>query len=272
MKTIDRFAEAPLERIAAFVADPDPTDQGRVHQFRLAIKKIRFLIRLLEELKLDSGAVQQIKRKLKPIFKSAGKVREFQLFTDLVRPYDNDAPILTKALLDGAGREITWSSILFEKELRKFDDELTEQFQRHLKKVSHKYKPADMSGKIRHTLRWDMREWPLSHESLMKCDWHALRRDMKWVWAMVPLMSDEDRFSRSLNDMLRHTTELVGEWHDLFQCREWARSFIGKTGEDNEKEEVFFKVMDQRVEVAGSLFEKDYAALILHEEFNRYLS
>lgn len=272
MKTIDRFAGASLDRIAAFLDDPDPSDQGRVHQFRLAIKKIRFLVRLLEELDLDSGAVRRYKKELRPIFKSAGKVREFQLFAELVRPYFDMAPILTQALLDGASREITWSSILFEKELGNFDVDLTKDFEHSLKKAGHKNSPGDMSGKVRHALRTDMRKWPLSHESLRKADWHALRRDMKWVLAMVPLMREEDRFSRSLNDMLRHTTELAGEWHDLFQCREWTRSFRSKTIEADEKEEAFFIAMDQRTDAAGSLFEKDYAALILHEEFNRFLS
>lgn len=272
MKTIDRFAGASLDRITAFVEDPDPSDQGRVHQFRLAIKKIRFLVRLLEELGLDSGAVRRFKKSIKPIFKSAGKVREFQLFADLIRPYADVVPILTQALLDGTAGEITWSSIFFEKELGKFDADLTKELERSLKKIRHKFSRDNMSGKVRQALREDMGKWPLSHESLRKSDWHALRRDIKWVLAMVPLMSDEDRFSRSLRDMLRHTTELAGEWHDLFQCREWARSFCGKIDEDSEKKEAFFKLLDQRIDATGSLFEKDYAALILHEEFNRFLS
>jgi CHAD domain-containing protein len=272
MKTLGKYGGKAIERVINFLNKEEDHSQEELHQFRLALKRLRFISQLLVLLDLDSKHITAIVSEIRPIFKSAGRIREFQLFQQIVGHIMADSHPLTRFLLDEMKNEVAWAEIVFQKNILGTDQKLFQRFGDQLSRIDKHFPHEKMSKRIKKVIRKHMLKWPLSHDQLQAADWHMLRREMKWVLSVYPLLQAQDQFSRPLRDILKHTSELVGEWHDQFVCLEWCRENIPAQQFSDTEVGNWLAPLENNVASRANHFEKAYGVLTEQLEFNEFLT
>lgn len=272
MKALGVYGGKAIDKAVNFLNKEEDHSQEELHQFRLALKRLKFIAQLLVMLDLDNKHVQAIVGEIRPVFRSAGRIREFQLFQQMTGNLDSGEDTITIFLLDEMKNEVAWSEIVFQKNILSTDQKLFKRFGVQLHKIDKHFPPEKLSRRIRKVVRKTMLKWPLSHDQLLEADWHKLRREMKWVLAVYPLLREKDQFSRPLNDILKHTSELIGEWHDHFDCLSWCRESIPYKQFDESAVSTWLGPLENAVSSRATHFEKAYGVLTEQLEFNEFLT
>lgn len=177
-----------------------------LHDFRVELKKLRALLRFLQEV-YGKQEVKRIRKAVDAVFQEAGTLREQQLF--LLWLHTNRLGKLEKTYA-GEHRvpEISGALQQVLKSIRKKLSALLDQH-RKLVATTAQAVPEVYSTKLKYRIEKQLLQKPASAE------WHELRKLLKqWLYSVSWI---EKQRSTSLSELYRFSDQLqqaIGNWHD----------------------------------------------------------
>ena len=271
MKELHAYAFKAIQTAEAFLPAPEVPTPKQVHDFRLALKRLRFIFRLLRHIEPKNKQAKRFEKQIRPLFRAAGKVRELHLFSVLLDATKDTAPESVAHLQEKLRTEAAWAEILFMKEMREFNGQVFVEMDRMLDRTDKSWPPDKLSRAIRKWIRKTVQAWPLTREKLKATDWHELRRQIKLILALHPLMLFKDRYDKDLHIALDDLAERIGEWHDLHQCILWVREQTAERDAGMVQHDVLLDILDTRQEHYAIEFEQAYARFINRADFGELL-
>lgn len=199
-----------------------------IHELRVSIKNLRFYLQFLAGFTNTDKDSETILKEIKPLFKSAGKIRTASLNIELVNEKKGPSVYIDhlKKVKKKAGHQLKKSVKSFE----------TKHFRRSCKAAIDRLKTLSSKtvlneyalfiGKNERGIKNKLKSRTVGTETL-----HEIRREMKAIKA-IQKIGDE------INNVKRHQKKLtqledaVGKWHDKAILLEDVRAFAKKRGKD----------------------------------------
>ncbi|MFP4621789.1 MAG: CHAD domain-containing protein [Bacteroidales bacterium] len=236
-KYLDKFEKELLRAI-------NTEDEEAIHDLRVSIKKMRALFLFLSE-----AGIANIKsdyryfRKLKDIFKKAGKLREFHIHKNLLEKYrqrtGEDFPSLAHYLeeQEKAARQ-EWHDLMPGLKLRKLYHTADQ-----LHKIIEGVPPKKLNHKLYGFVKSRVDEcYDFMFEPHYENHLHQIRKYLKHIRFIIgqKIGSIHKRFDNEIDfSDTKKVEDILGEWHDRDEFRKFLDEFynqLDNTGQDEVSE------------------------------------
>lgn len=200
------------------------------HDFRVSVKRIRAVFRLIENMESDFNASKQIKP-YREVYNPTGKIREIQVSLKTIKSFQlmPQSMILFKEYCNA--KEKKYLERLREK-LLDFDQEL---FKKTRKKIK-KYCKGITQEKILESAEYFIKDRIANiQESIAKSNddvsTHQARISLKEISAVIMLLRKMQfsGFDSGLLELLKATEDKLGRWHDKVDLSSFIEKFLRST-------------------------------------------
>ncbi len=182
-----------------------------IHNFRVSVKKIRAIANVLSKSEIPNEEVKAITLPLKKPFKAAGKVREPQVYKHVLAKKD----ISHEGLADLFDQHVENAEAELSNRLELFN---ADQWHIHSKRIVSKVKKLDpdtiskaaekLAEEVITNIHYRLDEQPR--------DYHTLRKQFKILQEIDVSLPE----ALPDKDDIKQLTDLLGDWHDLFELEE----------------------------------------------------
>lgn len=203
-------------------------DEKQIHKLRVEVKNLRVLFEFLKALSKEKFDPNKSTRLLKPVFKTAGKIRTAQLNQDLCKPYRKSAVIRFKKYLkkkeESAGKK-------FLKQVKTFDiGELKKLRDKNLEKIK-KIKSSDLKEDSESFMRISFSRirtsmFEINNDEVL----HEIRKHLKTLKNMRGLMEEIGQSSDLFKELekIDATYDKIGDWHDNVEFTATLENYLYK--------------------------------------------
>lgn len=241
-QTVDKLFEKYLDKFEKeFLRTVNTNDEDAIHDLRVSIKKLRALFLFLKEAGFaDVKSDYKYLRKLKDVFKKAGKFREFQIHKNLLNDYQ-----------ERLGQEFyTFAQYLDEQEKQAQND-------------FHEFMPGIKFRKLYHTAdqlhkkidgipskKLNSKLYDFVKTRVDECHGfmfephyenhlHQIRKYLKHIRFIIgQKIGNIHKMFESEIDFkdTKKVEDILGEWHDRDEFRKILEAFYGELDETQQKE------------------------------------
>ncbi|PKQ61819.1 hypothetical protein BZG02_14425 [Labilibaculum filiforme] len=212
--SLSLFYKERFDSFLIYLSEAKQIKEEDIHKLRVSIKYLRSLLLLVDELKLNTDVGSKLLKQLKGIFKSAGKLRAFQVSKSLMLGGD---VVLSSEILSLLDAKLSAQAEDFRKKLAAFD---TLKFK---KRVARLYPLLNQVNVSELTIKVDS----IIHDELGIVNklfnssrgeeyHHEIRKILKLVKALqyVLLAFQDEENRRQALDIVNSTETLLGNWHN----------------------------------------------------------
>lgn len=177
-----------------------------LHGFRVELKKLRALLRFLQEV-YGKQEVKKIRKAVDTVFQEAGSLREQQLF--LLWLHKNRLGKLEKTYADEHPLpEVSMALQEILKAIRKKISTVLEQNRKLVAAIAQAV-PEEYAIKLKHKIEKRLLQKPVEAE------WHELRKLLKqWIYSVNWIGKEKSTTLSRLYQYSDQLQEAVGNWHD----------------------------------------------------------
>lgn len=233
---IQKHTHAALLHMKHFAAD---ADEEAMHQFRVNMKKLRAVMRLVHKIEPNRRFEKKYKRKFKLLFTDAGQIRQLQLIASELKKNKYEALMLQSTSLKQLPQLISLFS-----EYRKQHKQLLSSFAKDLCWLASHIKERDLidyTAVLKQTIL-------VRIPNVTRDEWHALRKQIKQLLYIANLLQPVSQLKLlTVTEIKRYNTlqEIIGAWHDLEDYKSWLMKEGFFMSEDAVVKHAFNKVWHQ---------------------------
>lgn len=224
MYTPEKYFSSAIKNFLLQLEKSGHSKQKSVHNFRVQIKKIKAQINFLDHLRLFSVNTDKLKKQIKPLFRSAGRLRENQLNYKLSKNYDTEIMSVFRSEIS-AEQQLLKNEFL--KKIKSFNTKktkkLTSKIGRQLRTIK---KPVMRIATESHII--DHIQLLKINAKILKTDQqlHDIRTQLKMLLEICVI--NKKLFDRPLPASFKKLKSIAGEignWHDLIVFRSALMEF-----------------------------------------------
>ncbi len=234
-----------------------------IHSFRVAIKRIRALMALLDKVSPGNNRKKSFNHFLSPLFRSAGFLREnqinFKLIENYIEQYDF-LPLYLQKLKDS----LTKGRLELNVSMDRFDfisfDLLTSETEMFIQEIPDKLVLAVTSSFIGDHMN-RINELKERDNKL-----HKIRIRLRAVGEIVKLVSkmEENYYNPDFKQAVQSLNDLIGEWHDDLVLIDSLKRF--ESGEFGISSKVFIGMIEDRKDIKqAQIYRSIDEDLLVHE-------
>ncbi|MDT8393335.1 MAG: CHAD domain-containing protein [Bacteroidales bacterium] len=206
----------------------DPENIEAIHNLRLSIKRLRVVMRLVNQIRKDSDMLSSM-QEINTLFKQAGNLRDLQIIGLLLKEFKLPEldPVLSNLLRKTGQRRNKYEIALagFKKE---HPDEISSKLRQALQHVDREQAYAEGISLL--TILTNEISY-IFHESRQEKRFHSIRRRLKDINYLNNIFDEQLPVEDSLNigvSRLRDLADLAGFWHDHLNMQKEINNFIRK--------------------------------------------
>ena len=240
----DGYADAIRHGLHEAISAQEPE---AFHRLRVGIKKTRSMLMLVESLNPTFDSSKHY-RKLRPLFKAAAEVRDFQVQRQLVAKVSDAEKPEVVDYLQHLGTRAEKGAARFEKAARKFDVAILDRLRNAILGAIEPLEDEAAGVLARARIRVLLGEVAVWSSGEGESDPHTLRTITKrafYTWEAVqnclPGVLDDDRTRNGLQDL----QQLLGRWHDHHVAANTLARYIEKTGEVSDDRRTLLETLRQ---------------------------
>lgn len=190
------------------------SSEARIHSLRVAIKRLRALVHMLKSLSPQVDPPKRAERRLKTMFKAAGRVREAQVMSGLVARY-KDVPAAHRSRFQHRlAKRMEGAMERIPKVVRKADGRMNERLAGYLQRASGALAEGREAAAMR---RYADAELECARVLLATGDaeevLHEMRKHVKKAWYALRLLKGSARYRTEI-DILDTVQQRLGQWQD----------------------------------------------------------
>ena len=246
------------EVFTATLKDPE---QEAIHQLRVNIKKIKALLRLMQEMDPQDRREKAFRALFADVFKQAGRVREIQINRELLKAYREGSGLITSL----AQMEKQETKVLLQV-LKTFSwDQVAKDHQQQLEKLKHLdedsvYKLA-RSRAFRELSKVISLKYQPGPQQL-----HQVRIKLKAIVEVLAVMVEihPQQSCKQLLMDIKVLNQIIGEWHDYQVLEDSLLSLTQYSNIKHSDVNTLAQAVYRQVRQKRSLIRKQ-----LHETINR---
>lgn len=217
------------------------------HQLRLSLKRIKAYLKLVEFISKGSIQSKNIYNQFKPVFKSAGKVREGQINLKKLSDYKLGASAYSKYTAFIRSSEKSHLKKL-SVGIRLFDEVKAAQVNLQIKKILNGQRKKKFVTDCLKFLRekfvliYKLKNVAGPHQLI-----HQIRIQLKSAGAVASILNEIDPKSidQKFIKQIKKVESLIGDWHDLFVLKASIVTFIDEAKLTDRQQKKFFQVLSQ---------------------------
>ena len=197
------------------------------HLLRVATKRIRSVMRLIEFLKPDDFRAKKEIQELRMLFRFAGIQRELQVDRKVLTMYEEKHLTIYKHLGELMEEERKYSDYLFKQAKKDFKlkslHRPIEKAQKLLKQVPNKAVLEGARSLINIRLKSIQQVMPEDYDRILIHKARILLKEAMYLMELLRQAGDKASFSKKLIANAKTASEVAGEWHDTESLEQWLR-------------------------------------------------
>jgi len=234
---VDYFDEQ-VDNIRSFLDSiPGRYKMKDIHQFRVRIKRLKSIFRLLEFMHPVEFKAKDHFRLFKPVFKSTGLIRESQINLSLLKKFQG-----TEKLHKSFSKYITklrpeWNANL-NKSIDSFNYSRLDQIGQSVNDSFSRYTDLELVGLITDFIYSELDRIKLLLDESDELEYiHEVRIILKNIKPLLGMLCprDDSSFEQNHYNSLNRTETLIGNWHDRLVLSEALSMFFKARGKNKEK-------------------------------------
>lgn len=226
-------------------------DEEAIHQMRLSVKRTRALFSFISFLEKDKAGKKGLK-KIKKVYKPAGKIRDLQVQQDVIDSYEKRLNISFRSYSDYLTVQEEKSHQELKRAVETFPEESFDKMEIELREILNKYSEEqliDQAGNIFESKLTEVKQLyglPTDKDKNL----HKIRRILKEARYLLDVFSgiiDEFRGLKVSYERLREIEKALGKWHDQVNAANYLRQFSKQLNEDNEEEKLRYNILKKSI-------------------------
>jgi CHAD domain-containing protein len=218
-------------------------DDEAIHQYRVAIKRIRSVFRAINKLYPGNILADELLVPLREMFKAGGAVRDEQVQLELVIQVEETYQMSFPLIKDHYNRRIENSTEAFRLRSRFFDRKIMETFQPETRNALIQLDENDLQSRLYAWIDQSMEK--LRHRRFRASDPYKLHRfrtrfkELSYLVELVYGSKLQPNIDKATYQKLKNFGQELGDWHDHFQLWSRAGEFFRSTTDIHLLEESF---------------------------------
>lgn len=193
--------------------------EKHIHGLRVRMKKLRSLLHLAAALDTGNTAPKGAMRRIRALFKAAGKHREIVISASVASTVAPEDGKETEAYLQRLGTRERKARKALRRALQEVREKDIAKLRSHLSVVANAHTRSQERRTARNHVDREMRKaQQLVQEGARGEALHEVRKHLKNAWHTLRLLKDTDSLTERQGNLLQHLgsiQESIGEWHDL---------------------------------------------------------
>ena len=233
---IQKHAEAAILHLKQFAVD---ADEEAMHQFRVNMKKLRAVFRMVHQINPDHKFEKRYKKKFKLLFADGGQIRQLQLITSELKKNKYRALLQQSASL----KQLPQLILLFSEKSKRYKN-LLASYKKNLSQLASQVKEQELivyAAALKQTI-------VKNKISVTADEWHELRKQIKQLLYITNLLQPASRIKVLTVAQVKQYNalqEIIGAWHDLEDYKTWLMSEGFFMSEDVKVKQAFSKAWHQ---------------------------
>lgn len=208
----------------------DSFDEEAIHKMRTSTKRLRALFQLIEFISAKKFKSKKRLKKIRLLFKHAGKIREIQIEQMILASYESTLvlhfPEYQEYLKQSEHREIA----RFLKSTSKLSDHNEIIDDNYVIDSIESSSEQKLSVRVNKFLNWEIKQLTrLNSKHVSNARIHRNRTILKQVYYLYDILSqikNEPEILNMTNDRMREVEQMIGNWHDLINSTYFINNFF----------------------------------------------
>lgn len=205
-------------------------DEDAIHKMRTSTKRLRALFQLLQFISSNKFKSKKQLKKIRTLFKHAGKIREIQIeklvsstFADKL---DIDIPEYQEYLMQCQHREIS----RFLKSIPKFSERSDIIKDAYVIETINNCTGKNLNDNVKKFLLWKKEQLsslnarPVSNERIHKS--RTILKQLYYLYDILSQITEEPEILNMTNERMREIEQKIGNWHDLINSTYFLNNFF----------------------------------------------
>ena len=205
-------------------------DEDAIHKMRTSTKRLRALFQLIKYISPNKFKPKKQLKKIRSLFKHAGKIREIQIEKLVASTYadklDINIPEYQEYLTQCEHREIA----RFLKSIPKFSERNEIINDAYVIEIITKCSGEKLSEDVNKFLLWkteqlsNLNTKPTSNERIHKN--RTILKQLYYLYDILTQISNELEILNMTNERMREIEQKIGNWHDLINSTYFLNNFF----------------------------------------------
>lgn len=244
-------------------------DEDAIHKMRTSTKRLRALFQLLQYISTNKFTAKKQLKRIRTLFKHAGKIREIQIeklvsstFADKL---DIDIPEYQEYLTQCEHREIA----RFLKSIPKFSERHKIVEDDFVIVTINNCSGKNLKDNVKKFLFWkkeqlsNINDKPVSNERIHKN--RTILKQLYYLYDILSQITEEPRILNMTLERMREIEQKIGNWHDLINSTYFLNNFFQtKNGDKSPK----YKKLKQQIIEDRNLQRKVIVKILKKEVVN----
>jgi CHAD domain-containing protein len=218
----------------------DNFDMEAIHKMRTSTKRLRALFQLIEFVSVKKFKAKKQLKKIRSLFKHAGKIREIQIEYELVTKYEAILNITYPAYKEYLKLREHKEIAAFLKSIPRITERDNILKHNYILKTIDTIPADDMPAYASDFINWKKKQLtklnakPASNHRI-----HTNRTYIKQLYYLFHILTSLTGQSNILNrsaEQLRAIEQLIGSWHDLVNSAKYLNAFFNTKNGEKTKE------------------------------------
>jgi CHAD domain-containing protein len=204
-------------------------DMDAIHKMRTSTKRLRALFQLIEYVSSDKFKAKKQLKKVRLLFKHAGKIREIQIEKSVLSRYEESMKLHFPDYMDYLSRCEHREIARFLKSIPRYADR--EQIIDHdyVLKAITSGKNKKQASRIQKYLKSKVEELhrlnskPVSNERIHRN--RTILKQLYYLYDILELSSEQHSLLNLTSERLREIEQKIGNWHDLINSTHYLNNF-----------------------------------------------
>jgi len=205
-------------------------DEDAIHKMRTSTKRLRALFQLLQFISTNKFRSKKQLKKIRSLFKHAGKIREIQIeklvsstFADKL---DIDIPEYQEYLTQCEHREIA----RFLKSIPKFSERSKIIKDDYVIETINNCSGKNLNAHVKKFLLWKKEQLtslnarPVSNERIHKN--RTILKQLYYLYDILSQIIEDPEIFNMTNERMREVEQKIGNWHDLINSTYFLNNFF----------------------------------------------
>ncbi len=235
------------------------TDEKSIHQLRVTVKRLRAAFNLLQLLLKKEFNAKKHYHIIKPVFKSAGKIREIQINSVCFNRYKLSPFLIEQYKLFYSVKEEA-DKIKLKKMITTIEVNLLDESKNKMKKLLKEVDDKTISGQCQSFIREKLQQIEqLIHIGNYQANIHKIRIHIKSLGAIVFLFYKINPSAelKQLQSLIKKNAALLGNWHDKVILTKSLKTFSTQNKELSKDDLLALSEVINKIEYENQLLIKD---------------
>jgi len=204
-------------------------DEDAIHKMRTSTKRLRALFQLLGFISTNKYKSKKQLKKIRSLFKHAGRIREIQIEKLIASSYENTLditlPEYQEYLKQCEHREIA----KFLKSIPKFSERNTIIDDAYVIETITSCSGKKLSARVNKFILWkadqlkSLNAKPVSNERIHKN--RTILKQLYYLFDILSQITEESEILNMTSDRMREIEQKIGNWHDLINSTYFLNNF-----------------------------------------------